>query len=60
MENNKQLYTQYETQKRLEKDIPEFDLIKFMETYKKSVDFYNSYGFSKKVPTKKVLQNNNA
>ena len=24
--------------------VPEFDMIKFLDTYKRSVDFYNSYG----------------
>lgn len=26
----------------------EFDMIKFLDTYKRSIDFYNSYGLDKK------------
>lgn len=29
------------------KTTPEFDMIKFLETYKRSVDYYNSYGLDR-------------
>ena len=44
MENNKELYAKYEHERKNERAVPEFDLIKYMENYKKNVDFYNSYG----------------
>ena len=49
MENNKDLYQKYEQEKLKEKAVPEFDLIKFMENYKRNVDFFNSYGLKPKV-----------
>ena len=48
MENNKHLYAQYKHEKKNERAVPEFDLIKFMDVYKRNVDFYNSYGIKSK------------
>lgn len=46
---NRVLYNQYEQNRMIEKTAPQFDMLKTLETYKKSVDAYNSYGLKKKV-----------
>ena len=52
-----------------EKTVPQFDMLKTLETYKRSVDAFNSYGLKKKCtsdnpeansqPAKKVLAEKN-
>lgn len=65
---NRVLYNQYEQNRMIEKTAPQFDMLKTLETYKKSVDAYNSYGLKKKVAsdnpeavtqTKKILGEKN-
>jgi hypothetical protein len=62
---NKFIYDQYMQNRMIEKTAPQFDMLKTLETYKKSVDAFNSYGLKKKLqsdnpeantqPAKKVL-----
>ncbi len=47
MENNP-IYAQYEQNRLVEKTAPQFDMLKTLETYKRSVDAYNNYGLRKK------------
>ena len=66
---NKAIYDQYQQNRMLEKTAPHFDMLKTLETYKRSVDAYNSYGLKKKTtsdnpeantqPSKKVLGEKN-
>jgi hypothetical protein len=51
MKNNKELYTMYEKERENDRAVPEFNLIKFMEAYKRNVDFYNTYGLKPKTPS---------
>lgn len=48
MQNQKKLYQEYENEKKDQKVVPEFDLVKHLENYKRNVDFYNSYGIKQK------------
>lgn len=60
MENQRDLFRQYKEEKLNEKAVPEFDLIRFMDSYKRSINFYNSYGLDKKpVNPGKVLTDKN-
>ena len=45
---NKAIYDQYEQNRLVEKTAPKFDMLKTLETYKRSVDAFNSYGLKKK------------
>ncbi len=66
---NKFIYDQYLQNRMIEKTAPQFDMLKTLETYKKSVDAFNSYGLKKKTqsdnpeasnqPVKKVLAEKN-
>ena len=66
---NKFIYDQYLQNRMIEKTAPQFDMLKTLETYKKSVDAFNSYGLKKKTqsdnpeasnqPAKKVLAEKN-
>ena len=60
MENKKDLYKQYHEEKANSKDVPQFDLIRFMESYNRSVSFYNSYGLDKKKSDKTPLAPTNS
>lgn len=42
------IYKKYEQNRLLDKTMPKFDMLKTLETYKKSVDAFNSYGLKKK------------
>ena len=41
------------------KEGPQFDIIRFMDDFKKSVDFYNSYGLQPKSDKKAPLGEKN-
>ncbi len=49
MENNsnKSIYQKYEQNRIMDKTMPQFDMLKTLETFKKSVDAFNSYGIKK-------------
>ena len=53
MENNKELFKKYNEEKRNQNVVPEFNIVRFMDGFKKSVDYYNSYGLDKKNHEKK-------
>lgn len=44
MENNKSLFRQYNEERVLGKTGPQIDMFKVMDSFKKSVDYFNSYG----------------
>jgi len=44
---NKVIYYQYEQNRMIEKTAPRFDMLKTLETYKRSVDAFNSFGLKK-------------
>lgn len=66
---NKAIYDQYLQNRMIEKTAPQFDMLKTLETYKRSVDAFNSFGLKKKTtsdnpeaanqPAKKVLGEKN-
>jgi len=49
MENssNRLIYERYEQNRLMDKTMPKFDMLKTLETYKKSVDAFNTYGLKK-------------
>jgi len=51
MENNPLYYVQYQQTRLMEKTAPQFDMLKTLETYKRSVDAYNSFGIKPKTVT---------
>lgn len=46
MENNKDLYKEYREHKNRQEDVPSVDMFKVMENFKRSVNYYNSYGLN--------------
>ena len=44
MQNNKSLFRQYNEERLLGKTAPQVDMMKVMDNFKKSVDYFNSYG----------------
>lgn len=47
MENNKDLYKEFNEHKKREGDAPKVDMLKVMDNFKRSVNFYNSFGLNK-------------
>ena len=64
MENQKKLFKEYQAEKESQKVVPEFDLVKYLQNYKRNVDFYNSYGLKPKprdpFDSKRPLGENNS
>lgn len=61
MENNKGMVLKFHEERLTAKTVPQVDMHKVMDTFKRSVDFFNSYGIAPK-PTnevKKPLAENN-
>jgi hypothetical protein len=66
---NKGIYDQYLQNRMIEKIAPQFDMLKTLETYKRSVNAFNNFGLKKKTasdnpeastqPAKKVLAEKN-
>jgi hypothetical protein len=50
---NSPVYAQYQQNELMEKTAPQFDMLKILDNYKRSVDAYNSYGIKKKTDTTK-------
>ena len=59
MENHKDLYQKFREESLNAKVVPQFDLMRFMDDYKRSVNFYNSYGLNDKSNTGKILAQRN-
>lgn len=61
MENNKNLLLKFHEERLTAKTAPQVDMHKVMDTYKRSVDFFNSFGIRPKVSNeiKKPLAENN-
>lgn len=48
MENSKDLYLRYNEERLTAKTVPQVNMHKVMDNYKRSVDFFNSYGIAPK------------
>ncbi len=46
MENNKDLYKEFNQHKKRDGDAPKVDMFKVMDNFKRSVNFYNSFGLN--------------
>jgi len=55
MENSKDLYEQYNKQRLLGKEGPKVDMLKVMDNFKRSTDFFNNFGIKNNGPVKKPL-----
>lgn len=44
MENNKTLFRQYNEERILGKTAPQVEMLRVLDSFKKSVDYFNSYG----------------
>lgn len=44
MENSKDTYRKFNEQRLVDKAAPKVDMLKVMDTFRRGVDFYNSYG----------------
>lgn len=56
MENsNLDLYHRYNQERLIEKTASQVDMLRVMDNFKKSVDFFNSFGIKNTQTTKKPL-----